>query len=86
MVLRIFLEKNENAKNILLILPQFLNILMEEDILTMITTFKSYKTETKKTFMDQNETLYKIWDRSVQPFYRDAATYIHTAITLYILI
>ena len=31
----------------------------------------------KKTFIGQNGTLCKIWDRSVQQFYRDAATYVN---------
>ena len=64
------------------------DFLTEVDILTMITPFRSYKTD-KKTSMGQNGTLWKIFDRSVQPFYRDAAIYsyiYHTEIaTLYIM-
>ena len=28
-----------------------------------------------KNYMDQNGTLCKIWDKSIQPFYRDDETY-----------
>ena len=45
---------------------------MEDDILTMITPFKPDKTEHLWT----KTKLCKIWDRSVQPYYRDYETYI----------
>ena len=46
---------------------------MKDNILTMITPFKLYKTDTNQNM--------QYWDRSVQLFYFNNETYIHTEIT-----
>ena len=38
------------------------------------------KTKIQKPSLDQGGSVCKIWDRSVQPFYRDDETFIHTYI------
>ena len=48
---------------------------MKNNICTLKTPFKSYKTDKNKPSIRQNGTLLNILDRLVQPFYSDSATY-----------